>query len=241
MSHPTLARPALRWTLLLVLLGLAWLATPQPVPLYDGIGFPDEPYRYVPARPGTPAATSAEIRLPVAGGVNSGGLVANSGETGPQVSVYAPPHAFATAGTGPIVVAARPVPPVQPLPPGKLDSDVYALSFTSAGGPVSLVTAAQTPAITMRSVSVAPAEPVFEYRPTPTSPWQELRTRRVGRDLSNASIPGPGEYVLVQAGAAGRTGSGGHGPLIAILVSTLVLMGLVLVGVRILARRAPQP
>ena len=236
--HFTHVRGVARWTVLLALLGLAWLLTPHPVPLYDGIGFPDEPYRYVPAHAGGVPATSAQIRLAVSGGANTGGLVANSSEAGPQVSVYAPPHAFAAPGTAPVVVTARPVPPAPALPPGMLDSNVYALSFTSSAGPVTLVPAAQTPTITMRSVSVSPAEPVFEYRPTPTSKWQELKTRRVGRDLSNASIPGAGEYALVQSGAG--KGSGGRGPLYAVLGATVALMVLVVVGVRVVARRGTR-
>jgi hypothetical protein len=226
---------------LLLLLGGAWALTPQAVPLYDGIGFPDEPYRYVPAHAGAPAATSAQVTLPVSGGVNVGGLIANSGELGPQVSVYAPPKAFAVAGSAPVVVAARPVAPTPPLPPGRIDSNVYVLSFTSAGGPVTLVPQAQSPALTLRSVSSVPAQPVLAYRPAPGSAWQLLSTRRIGRDLSDAKAPGAGEYVLVQPRDAGTRRSGGGSSVLLLLAATVVLMALVLLAVRLLSRRGAPP
>jgi hypothetical protein len=240
--HSTRSLEPRRWLALLGLLGLAWLVTPHPVPLYDGIGFPDEPYRYVPARAGAAPATIAQVQLKVAAGSNVGGLIANSAEVGPQVSVYAPPHAFAAAGTAPLTLTARPVPPSPPLPSGTLDSNVYALSVSSPAGPVTVVAAAQPPAITMRAATVSTAQPVFEYRPGPTAPWQELKTRQVGRDIFNANAPGAGEYVLVKSGAASTKGSsGGRGPLYAVIGATALLMILVLVGVRLLARRAAQP
>ncbi|MBK5306244.1 MAG: hypothetical protein JJD92_06100 [Frankiaceae bacterium] len=241
MPTSTRARGASRWLVLAGLLAVAWLVTPQPVPLYDGIGFPDEPYRFVPARSTSiPAATVGEVELKVAGGSNTGGLIVNSKEAGPQISVYAPPHAFAAAGTAPIVLRAEPVPPTPPLPDGTLDSNVYRLSLTSAAGPVTIVTAAQPPAITMRAVTIAPTLPVIEYRATPTESWRELKTRRVGRDNFNASAPGVGEYVLVQRDVQAPTPSSSRGPLYAVIGATTVLMVLVLVGVRVLSRRAAE-
>jgi hypothetical protein len=237
-------RPALRVAGVAAVLALGWLLTPQPVPLYDGLGFPDQPYRFVPAKGTAPAATAAAIQLAVAGGSNTGGLIANSAELGPQVSVYAPPHAFRSGGTAPISLVARPVPPTPPLPAGRLDSNDYELSLTSAAGPVTVDPAAQPPAITLRSITVVPSAPVFEYRPAVSAPWQELRTRQVGRDVFNADAAGPGEYVLVQIDAPGpaRGSGGGSGAgLYVVLGATAVLMALVIVGVRVMSKRAAQP
>src|SRR5881409_3272013 len=112
-------RQRYRWGAVAVLLGLGALLSPAAVPLYDGVGFPDEPYRFVPPRGDNPAATTATVSLRVSGGVNSGGLLANSAELGPQVSVYAPPRAFqAPAGsTAPIRLTATPVAVTSPAPP----------------------------------------------------------------------------------------------------------------------------
>jgi hypothetical protein len=235
----TTLRGACRWAAVLVVLAVAWLATPNPVPLYDGIGFPDEPYRFTLPKPGAAPATNATTRLKVAGGSNTGGIIANSAEVGPQVSIYAPPHGFAVAGSADIVLTAKPVVPDPPLPEGKVDSNVYDLSFVSAGGPVTLVAAAQPPAITMRGVTIVPSVPVMEYRPDASSPWQELKTRRVGQDIFNANAPGAGQYALVQteqAEAAAKSSS--RTSLYVVIGATVLLMAAVLVGVRVMSRRS---
>jgi hypothetical protein len=238
----TSAPRAARWSLLVVALGVVWLTSAQPVPLYDGIGFPDEPYRFVPPRGAGPAATSAQVDLKVAGGTNTGGLIVNTREAGPQASVFAPPHAFAAPGSAPIVLAVKPVPPQPPMPAGVLESNVYALTLTSAAGSVSVVPEAQPPAITMRSVTVLPPEPVFHYRPGPTEPWREVKTRRVGRDIYNAVAPGAGEYVLIRdAAPPGKKSAGdSRGTLYAVLGVTVLLVLGVIVAVRLLSRRAVQ-
>jgi hypothetical protein len=240
--YPLPRRAVATWALLVAALAVGWLTTTSPVPLYDGIGFPDEPYRFVPARGNGPAATSASVELKVAGGSNVGGLIVNTREAGPQASVFAPPHAFRAAGTAPVVLALRPVAPQGPLP-GTAVSNVYELSLTSAAGPVTIAADAQPPAITMRSTTPGPPEPVFEYRTGPDQAWREIKTRRVGRDIFNAVAPGAGEYLLVQVGtaAAADTRSGGHAGLYAVLGGTVLLMVLVIVGVRLLARRPPPP
>jgi hypothetical protein len=229
--------------LLVGALGVVWLTTANPVPLYDGIGFPDEPYRFVPARGSGPAATSAEVELKVDAGSNVSGLIVNTREAGPQASVFAPPHAFAAPGPAPVVLDLGPVAPAPPMPPGAAESNVYALSLSSAAGPVSLVPEAQPPAITMRSVTTLPPEPVFHYRAAPAEKWREIKTRRVGRDIYNAVAPGAGEYVLMRDAAASspRPSSAGRGALYAVLGATLALVAGVIVAVRLLARRPAQP
>jgi hypothetical protein len=225
--------------LLAVALGLVWLVSAAPVPLYDGIGFPDEPYRFVPPRGNGPAATSAQVELKVAGGSNIGGLIVNTREAGPQASVFAPPHAFLATGTAPVVLEIKPVEPQPPLP-GKPVSNVYELSMTSTAGPVTIDAAAQPPAITMRSTTPGPPAPVFEYRVAPGQAWRELKTRQVGRDIFNALAPGAGEYLLAQVGTTSdaKSGSGGHSGLFVVLGATVLLMAAVIVGVRVLSRRA---
>jgi hypothetical protein len=232
-----------RWSLLFAALGLVWLATANPVPLYDGIGFPDEPYRFVPPRGAGPAATSAQVDLKLAGGSNSGGLIINTSEAGPQASLFAPPHAFAAPGTAPIHLAVQPVPPQQPMPSGVLESNVYDVTLTSPAGPVTVVPEAQPPALTLRSVTTQSPEPVFNFRTTPSEKWRELKTRRVGRDIYTTMAPGPGEYVLIRDAAAPTSGSssGSRGPLYAVLGATVLLVIGVIVAVRILSRRAAAP
>ena len=228
-----------RWVAVLVLLAGAWVATPSPVPLYDGVGFPDEPYRYVPARDDNlPAATAAQVQLPVEGGINTRGLIANSAERGPQVTVYAPPQAFQVArpdSVAPLRVRAEPVPPTEP-PRGDLVSNVYAVTLTSADGPVSVRPEAQPPVITLRAVSEQPPAPVMHHRTRPGEPWRTLPTKRVGRHHFHADVPGEGEFVLARAWT--RAGdSTGTGPLVAAGVLALVVLTAAVLGLRVAGRR----
>lgn len=215
-----------RWLVVAALLAVGWLATPLPgPPLYDGVGFPDEPYRFVPPRGDLPAATSAEVRLKVTGGVNVGGLLANSAETGPQVSVFAPPRAFAVPGprtTSDIRLRAKPVPPTDP-PPGRLESNVYRLSLTSDAGPVTVRPDAQPPGITLRAVEAKGPLPVMHFRAAPGNTWRVLTTRRVGQDNFTSVAPGAGDYVLAPAPAPAQSSSDRRGLLVVVLLAATFL------------------
>jgi hypothetical protein len=230
-----------RWGAVAVLLITGALLSPHAVPLYDGVGFPDEPYRFVPPRGDGPAATAAVVSLRASGGVNSGGLLANSTELGPQVSVYAPPKAFqvpSTAATT-IQLTAGPVAVAPPAPPGELESNVYHLALTSPVGPVTVRTDAQQPGITLRAVSVKEPLPVMYYRATAAEAWKELKTRRVGRDNFNAVAPGPGQYVLARKAVVAEKGGGNTG-LIVLVGGVALLMVVVIVAVRVLSSRRPD-
>lgn len=231
-------RQRARWAVVGVLLAAGWAAGPGGVPLYDGVGLPDEPYRFVPARSADALpATTASIELSVTAGRNDGGLVAISAEAGPQVTVYAPPKAFALPSAdddADIRVQARPVELERPSPPGEVESNVYLLSLTSRAGAVRLLPDAQSPVITLRGVTLAPRVPVvMHHRGGAGQPWRALATRKVGQHSYTADAPGEGEYVLVRSGPAGPGGVSAR----TLVVTGLVLGGLVLVGVRILSRR----
>ncbi len=220
-----------RWAVVGALLAAGFLAGPGTVPLYDGVAFPDEPYRFVPPRgQDQRAATVAEARLPVSRGANTGGLLVNSMERGPQVTVYAPPRAFGAAAE--VLLRAEPVELQRPSPRGVVESNVYALTLSSASGPVTLQPEAQSPTITLRSVTTTAPLPVVQHREGPGRPWSALTTRRVGNDVFSADAPGAGEYVLARPAAGG----GGAGtPALLGLGAALVVA--VLLGTRALTRR----
>jgi hypothetical protein len=232
-----------RWVAVAGLLVAGALLSPNAVPLYDGVGFPDEPYRYVPPRSSNDfVASTARVVLRVVDGVNAGGLLANSSELGPQVSVYAPPKAFQVAGSpkaSEIRLRADPVALTPPAPPGELESNVYSLSVRSPVGPVTLRSDAQQPGITLRAISVKEPLPVMHYRATATDPWRALPTRRVGRDNFNATAPGAGEYVLTRVGGATKEESSNRG-LLLLVGAVVVLMVGVVVGVRVLSGRQTE-
>ena len=218
------------------LLAACWLLIPGNVPLYDGVGFPDEPYRFVPAREaGTPAATTATVRLRMVGGLNPGGLVANSAERGPQISVFAPPQAFqGPASSTEMVLLGEPVPLVEPAPTGERVSNVYALTFTADGTPAQLRPQAQAPAITLRASSVPTPSPVMYYRANSTSEWRLLATSQIGKDNFTAMGPGAGEYVLAQGPRPPAQKSSDKAALLLVLAAAVVLV----IGALLAVRRA---
>ena len=236
------SRERLRWGLLGLLFGLTWLASGAGVPVYDGIGAPDEPYRHVPPVAGasTPPATTATGRLTTAGGLTIRGLNVNSAETGPQVSVFIPPYSLAVPGSAEstVTVVARPVEPTGTAAPGTAVSNVYEVSLTSPAGPVTVQTSAQSPGITLRATDAQQPTPVMRYRPDPSSPWRALDTKRLGFDIYHSDLPGAGSFVLSRDTPTTVAAKPARGSS----MTWLVVLGLVLVApllavVRLMTRR----
>ena len=98
----------------LAILGIGWALAPRSAPpLYDGVGFPDEPYRFVvqpDGAPDTKAATVATGTTQVIGG-KAGAIHANSAEQAPQVAFLIPVgRLHAPAGTTQFVMQGTPGP-----------------------------------------------------------------------------------------------------------------------------------
>ncbi|MDQ1697461.1 MAG: hypothetical protein QOJ03_2814, partial [Frankiaceae bacterium] len=118
---------------------VALIVTPGAPPIYDGIGFPDEPYRFV-APPAnyrdTQPATTATRQLSLADGHSGGAATVSSAETGPQISLYLP--AGSVRATSPdaheATVSAAPLSPVDRSVPGHPWGNVYRLSITADVG-----------------------------------------------------------------------------------------------------------
>jgi len=180
--------------LLLALLALGATVTVRPPdapPLYDGLGFPDEPYRWVspPAgqtrtpQPPTPASATIEV----SGGV-SGPARAFSGEQGPQVAFAVADGAFtAPAGTTAIEMTAVPeaVPAAAP-DGGVVVSNLYRLSATSGGTPVPLAARA-TVVVNLRADRATTQTVVVSAWDGTT--WTQVPTRQVGTEIYAAQVP----------------------------------------------------
>lgn len=222
-----------------------WLASGAGVPVYDGIGAPDEPYRHFPPVAGatTPAATSASGRLTTAGGLTTRGINVNSAETGPQVSLFIPPYSLAVASSSArpttVEVVAAPVAPDGTAIPGSAVSNVYEVSLRSPAGPVTVQTAAQAPGLTLRATDAQQPTPVMRYRPAPSAPWRQLETKRLGFDIYHSDLPGAGDYVLSRdrppPGSATKSPSGS--PRTWLIVLGLLLLAPLLAAVPRLRRR----
>jgi hypothetical protein len=238
-GHPRLAW----WTFAALLVAAGWLVTSHPVTIYDGVGQPDEPYRYVSAPPGsrvTAKPTGGQTTVPVLAGVSGQDVTLLSSENAPQVSAFLPRKGLA-ASSGMISVSVVPEAPTDQPAVGRIDGNVYLLSITNAAGPVSFTANATNALIILRATS-ALSEPLIEHRSGPGQKWRAVDTTRFGADRYMGPIPAAGQYALVlrnpPPGASG-SGAGSHTTLIVILLGSLILLLSVVLAVRWHAREAP--
>jgi hypothetical protein len=226
-----------RWLLVAVLALIAvWLVAPASTPVYDGIR-PDEPYRYVDPPPGakqTPPPTNAVATLRADGGRSLDAGYANSGESGPQISLYIPALALAAPTTArTIKVEAVPLARSAPEPTdGRIVTNVYRISAGTTAGPAMLDSYGHDrPSLQMRAPTGRQPGPVFEHR-TRTG-WARVDTIRVGVDIYQGSLTSLGDWALVQLTASPpSSGPGINWALLAGGVALLLVAGLV-VAVRL--------
>jgi hypothetical protein len=228
--------PARRWTLVgVAALVLAWVLAPAAVPIYDGAGFPDEPYRYVKPPAGakpTPPPTTAKAALAVdAQGRTTSSGYSNSSEQGPQIVLYVPAGSLqAPAGAKSVEVSETPLAPSPPLPAdGTIVTNVYRVAATSTG-PVKIVGqgSAHLPALQMRAPSTRQPGPVFEHRTG--AGWKRYPTLRIGQDIYQTTAPELGDWALVQLSSQPSSASGGgvNVGLLAAGIAVLVIAGVIL-------------
>ena len=240
-------------TVAVLLIAVAWLVTPRPVPLYDGVGLPDEPYRYVHAPAGarvTPAPTGATARSSVAKGLNITFLNAFSAESGPQVTVNLPDGGVAAA-SGPVTVRILALAPVGQPPGTSVDGNVYQVEISSPGGAVHLTPAAADGAVYLRAPRQIGKE-VMLYRTAPGLPWRGLPTQQAGNDVWGAVPPGLGQFALAAraplvygpsaagSGAAPAAVRPGRFPVAAaVLLGVLAVLAALVLLIRRRARHLP--
>lgn len=216
---------------LLVAVGL--LLSPTAVPVYDGIGAPDEPYRYVTRPAGatvTAEPTSATGTSPVVNGLASYGLNVATKEVGPQFTVFLPPRALRATGAR-LVVTVTPQPTVTDPPPGtRADGNAYLVALDPAGAVLTPQAALAT--VQVRATTARQPPPTIQYRPTVDQRWQALKTARAGTEIYAARFPGPGQFQIVFPPAPE---DGGSSPLPLVVVGLLVVVGAVVLVVRLRA------
>ena len=184
----------------LALLAAAWLANPSRSgpPLYDGVAFPDEPYRYVVAPPGAPATGppgAAAADIPILRGKSQTAFV-GSNEQGPQVQfVINEGEITAPPGATVVHLRAAPLAPTDQPPDARIWGNVYRLTATSDTGPAQIHAAAlSTTAIILRAPVGPTPVPVMEY--TDGTGWRQLQLTTIGNDIYSAVIAGGGDYAL---------------------------------------------
>ncbi len=206
------------------------MVTPRAVPVYDGVGAPDEPYRYVLAPPAartTAGPTSGAAQSPVAQGRNTNGMSVQTAEQGPQASLFVPPLALAAPG-GTVEVRVVPQAPADSPKGGAIDGNVYLFTLTDQAGPVTFTDQAALATLYLRSTTAVQPGPVMEYRSDPSKPWQELKTSRGGQDVYVSSFPGPGQYALAFVTAKAAASSTSALPMV-LLGGGVLLVAIVVV------------
>lgn len=239
-----------------LLLGIVWLlAAPKTPPLFDGVGFPDEPYRYVVAPAGaapTKPVTSASASIPIQGG-KSRSVSVMTAEQGPQASLFLAGAAVVTTGA-PTSVEVRLAPLAPPSTPadGAIPGDAYAVSAAAEPSGNASISGATNAATVMLRIPKATSQTVAIELLT-AGRWEQLTTFKTGTDVYSANLPAFGTVAAVvvtdpsrsveYGGAHAATKSGGGGIAVGPLLAGIVVLLLValVVGVRIARRRDGPP
>jgi hypothetical protein len=241
-------RPGRLITAALLVLGVGWSIAPHSaLPLYDGIGFPDEPYRFVQRPAGaqeTKAPTTAHGTAAVTGGSNAP-LVAASAESAPQISLYIPKGKLTVpAGTSQITLTGTPVKPVPTGPGQYLWSDVYTVA--ASPGSTTFKTGGSQATITLRAASAQRPQPSIAYRDG--NRWHLIPTFAQGRDIYIAELTRFGQFAVIgrnpllvsqlSGSSKGSGGSSAIGVLVGIGVGLIVVVLFVLGRLRRARARA---
>ena len=217
--------------LAIVTIGL--IATDQPVPIYDGLGFPDQPYRLIGngAR-GEPTIATGTAKIGADG--LSEALSARSNESGPQVVLELGAGAYRGAPGSTIKLMATPVPNTEPPAEGTPDSNTYRVVASSTAGTVTQTASAAQGFVFLRAVKVSDPPPQIQHRTSLGAPWTMLPSSRTGQDIVSASYAGAGDYLLLRPIGAkdARQGSGLITRLFEIAFGLLLLALLVLLSRR---------
>jgi hypothetical protein len=223
---------------------LVWLVhQPSGVPLYDGIGFPDQPYRYVDPPPGyqkTPPPSTAVDRSAVSGGTTSGLLFAQSAESGPQIVVSMPSHALAAPQATKVTLEAKPLAPDNEPHGATINGNVYQVTWTADRGTATPTSRIRVAYVLMRATSGKQPGPTMYHRTSASAPWTAITTARVGNDIYQSPLPSEGDYALAFSNTGGSS-SGSLGVVIGVVVGALVVLAVLILLVRLRRRGSAAP
>jgi hypothetical protein len=177
---------------------VAWAVfLPHPAALYDGLGFPDEPYRFVHPPAGyqrTPPASAARGWMADSGR----SLSLMTAEQAPQVSLRLTARSLRVDGGGAAVTIDPVAAPIPAAPVGYTVGNVYRIAASAPlAGPTDST-------IRMRAPTAGQPGPVFEV--LTSAGWQARATDRVGNDIYQARFDRLGDWALVQTRPVVRNG-----------------------------------
>lgn len=235
---------------------LAQAVAGRAVPLYDGVGFPDEPYRWVTPPAGskpTPKVTEARTTVTVGADGVVPNLIASSAEQGPQIQFAIEEGSLTLGGKAAKVTATATAEALGPgeSPTGGLPvSNLYRLTISSdTGAPLTVAGSGARVVVTMRSSVQSKNVVVFVQRTA--SGWKQVATFQTGFDIYQAELPGLDPVALVvlptgvqptvsfqQGGATGDGGLGQTGAAVPVWVYPAAgVAALLLVGGLLIARK----
>jgi hypothetical protein len=212
----------------LLLVTVGWLASPSPVPVYDGVGSPDEPYKYVGR---SPAPVTATVTGPA-----STGLQLRSAESGPQVLVDLGAGAF--TGSAAVTMTATPVAgDGTKVPQGAIDGNIYRITVNP--GAVLQPEVAQG-FLFLRAAVMTRPDPVVVHRATASDPWTAVKTVRAGQDILSTPFRALGDYAVVRTPGSKPLSAGGGLSTGRVLLLGGGVLVLVLLTIWVLRRSAPE-
>ena len=193
-----LRRPTGLVAVALVLLGVGWAIAPRSaLPLYDGIGFPDEPYRFVQRPPNAPE-TKAPTIAKASGSVRNGqvaSILAASAEVAPQITVYIPKGRLVPpSGATSVAVTGQPVRNLATSKGQYLWSNVYTVSPSPSG--TTLSSGGQQATITLRAAGPQRPIPHIAYYDG-NGHWTLLPTFPQGQDIYVAELTRFGQFAVI--------------------------------------------
>jgi hypothetical protein len=180
---------------------------PHAPPLYDGIGFPDEPYRWVTPPPGetkaAAPATPARATIQVTPGGSGGQSQASRGfssEQGPQVAFSVAEGAFSPpAKTTSIDLIATPKAPPAPYGNGgRIVSNLYELSALADGKDGADVPLAPGAAFIVNLRASAQTQQTVVLCTWDGTAWNQVATRQVGTEIYAAQLATLDPIALVR-------------------------------------------
>lgn len=229
----TLGRRAWLVLVALALLAFGWALAPRSAPpLYDGVGFPDEPYRFLVKPVGacdTKTPTSASATTSASNG-KAGSISLSTAEQAPQLSVLIPSDLLSTPNTAKrLTITAKPVRPVAPPQGRHLWSNVYDVEATTPGVTLHDTDASRPTTITLRAATAQRPTPTIEHYAN--GHWTPVATQPAGRDIYNGSLPSLGRYAVIGTSAinvsdlkCGKSSTSSTGIVIAAVAGGVVVL-----------------
>jgi hypothetical protein len=200
-----------RWLAALAVVTVGFLASPAAVPIYDGVGQPDDPYLLVGHNPGPkPASTTVGVS-----GGQSGAVQVRSVENGPQFLLDLSAAAFRSNDQS-VTLTGTPLAPDGTPPSGTFDGNSYRVTVSRDAD---LDRGTVQGFLFLRAAVMTKPTPVIVHRTLPTDPWAKVATQLTGRDILSTPFRALGDYAVVQLPGAKPLSAGG------VSVLRIVLLG----------------